>query len=96
MHPRSVGLRGEGDSPQRCYVGVRLVLSAHNHVVVGWPTTSFGTLKLLPTKGGTAVGRAQGDTRGVAKCGGRGPRRESQQTPWVFITRHGRDDCGSC
>ena len=71
MHPRSVGLRGGGASPQRCYVGVRLVLSAHNHVVVGWPTTSFGTLKLLPTKGGTAVGRAQGDTRGVAKCVGK-------------------------
>ena len=71
MHPRSVGLRGGGASPQRCYVGVRLVLSAHNHVVVGWPTTSFGTLKLLPTEGGMAVGRAQGDTRGVAKCVGR-------------------------
>ena len=71
MHPRSLGLRGGGASPQRCYVGVRLVLSAHNHVVVGWPTTSFGTLKLLPTKGGTAVGRAQGDTRGVAKCVGK-------------------------
>ena len=94
MHPRPVGLRGEGPRRRGVMRGVRLVLSAHNHVVVGWPTTSFGTLKSLPTKGGTAMGRAQGDTRGVAKCVGRSREENANKHRGCLLLARGETTMG--
>ena len=52
MHPRSAWLR-EGDPRRRGVMmrGLRLVLSAHDHVVVEWPTTSFGYVEVATHHG---------------------------------------------
>ena len=74
--------------------GLRLVLSAHNHMVVEWPTTSFGTWRKLPTMGGTAVGRARGDTRGVAKCGGKSQERNANKHRGCLLLAVGETTMG--
>ena len=64
MHPRSTWLR-EGDPRRRGVMrGLRLVLSAHDHVVVEWPTTSFGYVEVATHHGWYGRGPgARGHTR---------------------------------
>ena len=64
MRPRSTWLR-EGDPRRRGVMrGLRLVLSAHNHVVVEWPATSFGYVEVATHHGWYGRGPgARGHTR---------------------------------